>query len=81
MGATAALYPAWREPGIALGDVMELISYWIADVPSPRHVFSLHNLVAAGERYGNGPGKWVGPNDACQALRYVEKHSRAEGWC
>ncbi len=56
---------------MALGDVMDLIAYWIADVPTPRHVFSLHNIVNAGARYGNGPGAWVGPNGVCQALRCV----------
>ena len=62
-------YTAWRESGVALSDVMHLISYWLVDAQSRRHVFALHNLVAAGERYGNSAGEWIGPNDACQALR------------
>ena len=54
---------------------------WFADFPSStEHVYSLHNMVAAGlAKYDKLPGEWYGPGTACYVLRdLVEMHERQQ---
>jgi cysteine protease ATG4 len=53
---------------------------WFADYPSTTdHVYSLHNMVAAGQVYDKLPGEWYGPGSACYVIRdLVDLHEQQQ---
>jgi cysteine protease ATG4 len=42
---------------------------WFADVPGPRCLFSIHNMVQVGMGYDKLPGEWYGPSTSAYVLR------------
>ena len=74
----------WRPPYLLYrrrqDPFMRSMLTWFADYPSAtENVYSLHNMVAAGQAYDKLPGEWYGPGSACYVIRdLVELHEKQQ---